>query len=374
MFEYLRKFFDTSDFPARWHCGNWTEFHGWLHVTSDVLIWAAYMAIPLALLFFARRRTEDLLFPRVVFLFVAFIAACGTAHLVEAIIFWWPAYRVSGALKLITAIVSWLTVIALIRIAPFALEVPGIVKMNTELRRRNQELDEYAHVVSHDLRAPLRGIATLAEWIAEDNADKLEGESREQLDLLVERVTKMGALVDGILEYSRVGRVRTSFETVDSGLVAAEVVDLLAPPPGIEVTLDPGLPVVHIDPRHLAQVLQNLIGNAVQHMGAPTGEIGVTCHEDARGWEFCVRDTGVGIAPEHHERIFRIFERLRQDDANTSGLGLAIVTKIVEQYGGTVRVESEVGVGSRFYFQLPKVSVGTGRGARRGSSRVPERA
>lgn len=138
MFEFLSKLFDTSDYPARWNCGNWNSGEGWLHICSDIATWAAYMAIPLVLFYYARRRT-DFPFSRLVYLFAAFILACGAVHLVEAIIFWYPLYRVSGVLKLITAIVSWGTVVALVRVTPYALELPSVKTTNEKLL---QEIEE----------------------------------------------------------------------------------------------------------------------------------------------------------------------------------------------------------------------------------------
>ncbi|WP_222435789.1 ATP-binding protein [Rubripirellula tenax] len=134
MFEFFQKLFDTSDYPPRWFCGNWSPGAGWLHVLSDVATFAAYVAIPMALLWMVRRRGADFRFPKVAWLFAAFIFACGSVHLVEAIIFWHPIYRLSGLLKLITAVVSWASVIAVIRVAPLALNVPGVLAINEELR------------------------------------------------------------------------------------------------------------------------------------------------------------------------------------------------------------------------------------------------
>ncbi|WP_442483055.1 ATP-binding protein [Aeoliella sp. SH292] len=131
--DFLYKLFDTSDFPARWNCGHWTTGHGWLHILSDIAVWGAYTSIPVALVVFAKRR-RDVPFKRIYLLFAAFILACGSVHLVEAIIFWQPIYRFSGLLKLLTAIVSWATVIALVRIAPQAMEWPGLKTSNDALR------------------------------------------------------------------------------------------------------------------------------------------------------------------------------------------------------------------------------------------------
>lgn len=128
----LAKLFDVTDFPARWSCGNWTLLHGWVHIVSDTAIGLAYLAIPLVLVWFVRRR-PDVPFPRVFWLFGAFILSCGAGHLIEASIFWHPWYRLSGLSKLLTATVSWATVVVLVPLMPRALELPGLVALNRQL-------------------------------------------------------------------------------------------------------------------------------------------------------------------------------------------------------------------------------------------------
>jgi PAS domain S-box-containing protein len=154
MIEFFTKLFDTSDFPARWRCGTWTAGEGWLHVVSDVAIWSAYFAIPLILIYFARKR-KDFPFTRVFWLFAAFILACGTTHLIDAIIFWYPIYRVSGLMKLITAVVSWATVIAIIKILPKAMHLPSLAATNKRLQeeirqRRDVEADLRRATARHE--------------------------------------------------------------------------------------------------------------------------------------------------------------------------------------------------------------------------------
>ena len=167
--EFFAGLFDTSDFPARWRCGNWTPAHGWLHILSDVSVWAAYFAIPLVLGYFAARR-RDLPFRGVSLLFVAFILLCGTTHLLEAVIFWWPAYRLAGVLKLLTAVVSWATVLALVRVAPAVLamrtpeELGREVAARTDAERRlteaNAELERRVGERTADLG---RAVVALSE-------------------------------------------------------------------------------------------------------------------------------------------------------------------------------------------------------------------
>lgn len=133
MIEFFTRLLDTSDYPARWHCGNWSQFEGWLHVISDILIFAAYFAIPTILIFFVIRR-RDTAFPLILWLFGAFILSCGITHAIEASIFWWPAYRLSGLMKAVTAAVSLTTAVAAIRVLPEALALPSVRRANTELQ------------------------------------------------------------------------------------------------------------------------------------------------------------------------------------------------------------------------------------------------
>ncbi len=139
MGEYFTKFFSTSDFPARWQCGNWSDFLGWLHITSDLATFAAYFAIPAVLLYFARQR-QDIPFSRLFILFAAFIVACGTVHLIEAIIFWHPIYRISGLVKFLTAVISWTTVVTLVYTIPQIVHFPSLAAVNQQLAEREQRL------------------------------------------------------------------------------------------------------------------------------------------------------------------------------------------------------------------------------------------
>ncbi len=132
MREFFTKLFDTSDFPARWHCGNWSEFLGWLHIFSDMAIWGAYFGIPISLIYFARKR-QDFILPRIIYLFAAFIVCCGMTHLIDAIIFWYPIYRVSGLAKLVTAVVSWVTLGVIVKHLPMVLRLPSLAATNRRL-------------------------------------------------------------------------------------------------------------------------------------------------------------------------------------------------------------------------------------------------
>ena len=224
-----------------------------------------------------------------------------------------------------------------------------------ELETANEELKNFAYVVSHDLKAPLRAIGSLADWINTDQAEKLDSEGKEHLRLLMQRVRRMDALIDGILQYSRVGRVRESVVDVDVNEIVKEALSMLAPPPHIRVEIASKLPVIHAEHTRILQLFQNLISNAIKYLDKPEGLIRIDCEGHEQDWEFSVSDNGQGIEPRHFKRIFQLFQTLvPKDRVESTGVGLALVKKIVELYGGRIWIESQPGAGSTFFFTLPR--------------------
>lgn len=262
-----------------------------------------------------------------------------------------PVLDAAGGLR-------WLLHLAEPCAGPRAEDAGGGPRALQELKAANEELESFACVVSHDLKAPLRAIGALADWISADQADRFDEEGREQMRLLRSRVRRMDRLIDGILQYSRLGRLKEERVPLELDALVAEVVDLLAPPPHIRVEVDP-LPTVHGDRARLQQVFQNLIGNAIRHMDKPEGRVHVGCEAADGFWRFRVRDNGPGIEPRHRERIFGLFQTLQpRDRSEDSGIGLALVQRIVEMHGGRVGVESVPGQGSTFHFTWPKSPAG----------------
>jgi signal transduction histidine kinase len=224
-----------------------------------------------------------------------------------------------------------------------------------ELESVNRELREFAYVVSHDLKAPLRGIDSLVSWIATDYADRFDEAGKENLALLVARVCRMHALIDGILEYSRMGSVREQLQPIDLSALIPEIIDLLAPPTHVAVTVETSLPVLLAERARIQQVFQNLIGNAIKYMDKPSGNIRIGCRPVDGFWEFYVADDGPGIEERYFEKIFQIFQTAHnKPGVESTGVGLTIVKKIVEMYGGSIEVESVVGKGSCFRFRWPQ--------------------
>ncbi len=218
----------------------------------------------------------------------------------------------------------------------------------------NAELEQFAQVASHDLKAPLRGIAQLASFLEEDLEGALSPEVRKNFALLQGRVRRLQALIDGILNYARAGQSASNFETFDARAVAAETVALVAVPPEVQVTLPPPGLVINGDKTLLQQALMNLLSNALKHAPAG-GHITVSAQADGAYVRFAVKDNGPGIAPEYHQRIWNMFATLSsRDEKESTGIGLAVVRKVVQAQGGRVWLESVPGHGATFSFTWPR--------------------
>jgi signal transduction histidine kinase len=230
-----------------------------------------------------------------------------------------------------------------------------LAMVNQALAHSNRDLDQFAYVASHDLKAPLRGIASLASWIEEDLGERLDEEIAEHLRLLRSRVERLELLIEGILAYSRAGRGGTPAAPVDVGALVARVLELVAPPEDAEVTIAADRwPTVTTVAVQLEQVWMNLIGNAIKHGHAPGEPARITLRclgpEDG-AWHFTVADQGPGIAPEFQDRIFGMFQRLQsRDEVEGAGIGLAVVRKLVTAHGGKVWAEASPAGGTTMHF------------------------
>ncbi|PSF39480.1 diguanylate cyclase [Aphanothece hegewaldii CCALA 016] len=230
-----------------------------------------------------------------------------------------------------------------------------LAKANTDLEKQNQELDKFAYVASHDLKAPLRAIASLSEWIEEDLTDELSGETRYQMTLLRGRVHRLEELINGLLAYSRVGRVKNEIEIVDVKKLLNEVIDSLSPPDTIKITIASEMPILRTHKIPLRQVFANLISNAIKHRDSAEGKITIAVEELGEFYKFSVADDGPGIPSEFHEKIFAIFQTLYpRDTKENTGIGLSIVKKILDHQGGIIDIELNSDSGTTFYFTWPK--------------------
>jgi len=223
-----------------------------------------------------------------------------------------------------------------------------------ELEDVNDELQNFAYVVSHDLKAPLRAISSLANWISTDYVDKFDSEGKEQVRLLINRVKRMHDLIDGILEYSRVGRIYEEKTEVDLNDLIKEAIEIIAPPENIKISVENKLPVVVFESTRISQIFQNLLTNAIKFMDKPKGIIKLGCKKRKDHWEFYVSDNGPGIDEKHYSNIFKIFQTLQpRDKFESTGIGLTLIKKIINMYGGKIWIESEVDNGTTFFFTLP---------------------
>ncbi|MGB6295454.1 MAG: PAS domain S-box protein [Rivularia sp. (in: cyanobacteria)] len=233
-----------------------------------------------------------------------------------------------------------------------------LLQTTSELEKRNKELDQFAYVTSHDLKAPLRAIANLSEWIEEDLEEALTEDTQKQMNLLRGRVYRMEALINGLLHYSRVGRIKTQPETVVVAQLLAEIIDSIAPPQEFTIEIVGEMPTLFTERIPLQQVFSNLISNAVKHHDRSDGKVIISVQEQETFYEFTVADNGKGIAEQYHEKIFVIFQTLEaRDKRENTGIGLAIVKRIVEESGGTIALESQVGKGTSLKFSWAKKSI-----------------
>ncbi len=217
--------------------------------------------------------------------------------------------------------------------------------------RRARELEQFAYVTSHDLKAPLRAVSNLTSWLEEDLKNKLTAETHEQMELLRDRVRRMNNLIEGLLDYSRIGYVESSAEDVNIGELLADTVDSLSVPSGFKVETDGDMPTLHTDRLRLGQVFANLIGNAIKHHGRDNGHIRITARDMKSHYQFSVSDDGKGIPAQFNQKVFMMFQTLEAQDLSiNTGVGLALVKKIVEEHGGKVSLESTEGKGATFSF------------------------
>jgi len=228
----------------------------------------------------------------------------------------------------------------------------------SKLQRTNRELQEFAYITAHDLKTPLRGIGTLADWLSTDYADKFDEEGKKQVKMLAERAKRADKLVESILRYSNAGHDKEEYEKMDLNTALHEIICEIEPPGNIEITVDNKLPVLICQKTHISQVFQNLLSNAIKHMDKDKGQINIGCIEDDDFWKFSIADNGPGIDNKYYKKIFKIFQTLSPtDQTESTGIGLSVAKKIVELNGGRIWVESNPGQGSTFFFTLPK-SVG----------------
>jgi len=217
-----------------------------------------------------------------------------------------------------------------------------------DLESKNEELNKFAYVVSHDLKAPIRGIHNVITWIGEDLSEELSPQLKRYLQIIPQRTQRMEALINGLLDYARINR-KTPTELVDTNLLVHEITQSIVPR-NFTIKIE-NLPEMFTERLKLEQVFANLISNAVKYSKPEKGFIKITGKKIKDYYEFSVKDNGIGIAIEYHQKIFEIFQTLREkNEIESTGVGLAIVKKIIDEHRETINVKSELGIGTEFIF------------------------
>lgn len=233
--------------------------------------------------------------------------------------------------------------------------IKSLEAYTNRLEKKNKELDQFAYITSHDLKSPLRGINNLTEWIQEDMGENLSPDSLKYFNMLRGRVHRMEALINSILQYSRAGKTPENQETLNSKDIVYHVLEKMEIPKNTSILVDNLLPEVIGNRRDLFEVFNVFISNAINHNLSLEPIVNITYKTLGNQIEFCIADNGPGIDSSFHEKIFTIFQTLeRRDEVENIGAGLAIGKKIVEDYGGKVKLDSKIGEGAKFYFEWPK--------------------
>lgn len=226
-------------------------------------------------------------------------------------------------------------------------------KLLNELAHQNQELSDYAHMVSHDLKSPLRSIDALTTWLKEDYNDLLGDKGTQSINLIRNNVEKMDTLINGILDYSTISKNQTEFYDVDTNKLVEDILEIMIVPQHITIVKLAHLPIVKGDKYRLQQLFQNLIDNAIKYNDKAEGRIEINADEDDTFWKFSIKDNGKGIEEVYFDKIFKTFQKL-ENNPESSGIGLSIVKKIITLYDGKIWVESELNKGTTFFFTIKK--------------------
>ena len=222
-----------------------------------------------------------------------------------------------------------------------------------KLKHQNEQLNDYAHLVSHDLKSSLRSLSALLTWVKEDCIEKIGEESVGNLNLMEAKIEKMDKFLEDIINYSEIGATSLKTNTIDLNKKVDNIINSIHIPKNISVVVIGNLPVLKADARRLRQVFQNLISNAVNFNDKEKGLVEVGVEEAEDFYTFSIKDNGQGIPKEYHEKIFNTFTTLGYQEKST-GIGLSIVKRVLDLYGGEIWLESEVSKGTTFYFTIPK--------------------
>lgn len=372
--------FDPDGFVRRGGCPGWTTDLVYTTNTADLMIWLAYMIIPVFLIYIVRKR-RDIPFNFVFWMFAAFILGCGLTHLSGACMTLLPLWRLDAVIKLATGVVSWATIYALYRLIPDALAMRTPQQLETvnkaltdtnnrlvvseesllttkgALERSNEELQRFAYLASHDLQEPLRMVANFCKLLEKQYKGKLDAKADQYIHYAVDGALRMQALIQDLLSISKVNSHPPSMEKFDANKsynIAIANLSVGITEAEADITCEP-LPVIVGDANQLTTVFQNLLGNAIKfHKKGERPVVRVSARENEQSWEFSISDNGVGIPPAQQGQLFKIFKRLHAKEYPGTGIGLAICKTIVERHGGEIWINSSGGGGTTFLFTIRK--------------------
>ncbi len=360
---FFKGLFDSSQWPARWHCGYWTDFHGWLYILSDLMIWFAYFAMPVIIFRYVSKRKQVIKYPGLYLLFAAFILLCGTTHFLDAAMFWVPMYRLNALVRFFTALVSLMTVYSLIKILPEAFKQKTSVELENEIRRRefaelklaeaNKNLEAFASVASHDLQEPLRKIKTFSSLLYENNKNNFSSESWELANKIIQSTGRMQTLIQDVLSLSTISE-NIAFQEVNIAEVINHVTeDLEMKMAEKKAIIRVGeIPPVLGHQSYLTQLFLNLISNALKFNNKKP--VILIKGETIGNRVFIhISDNGIGMEKEEIYKIFEPFSRLNPKiEFEGTGIGLTICKRIVTLHNGKISVDSKPGQGTTITVDL----------------------
>ncbi|TSJ41071.1 HAMP domain-containing histidine kinase [Mucilaginibacter corticis] len=357
--EFFSRILDTSDWPPRWHCGNWSDFHGWLYICSDLVIGVAYFAIPFLLIRMLKGR-PDIPFPKIIWLFIAFIIFCGTTHFMDALIFWWPAYRLSALIRLLTGVISAITLFALYRILPMVFSLRTVEELEREISQRkmaeqaltesHDQLRSFTQILSHNIRTYAGNISSLTEMIDRGTLDQ---ENAKLVGMLSTVSASLNTTLNDLyavmsVRDRKVPREVLSFREVYNQVAGVLETEIREYNVGIFTNFK--VETVAFPKLYLESVLLNLISNSIKYR--IKGEdcfIKLRTYKDKAGKTVLeCADNGMGIDLSlYGDKVFGLYHTFHQNDT-AHGIGLFLIKTQLESQGASIHIESEPGKGATF--------------------------
>jgi two-component system, chemotaxis family, sensor kinase Cph1 len=364
--DFLEKMFQTENWPARRTCGIWTPFHGWLYIISSALIALAYFAIPIILFLFVQKRKNEIPFPKIFWLFILFILACGITHVLDGLVFWFPFYRLSAMILFVTAIISCMAVVGLYKVLPDALSLKTNVqleaiinertkeleKSNRQLMRKNEELDNFVYSVSHDLKSPINNIEGLLS-ILEDDVNAGRDISNQVIERMHSSLDKSRLAINQISNLVKLGAKpfqdiqENSFSNILNEVMKEN--EILFLKYNVQIVSNFKVNELTYSYTGLKSIIYNLLINAAKYSSEkriPLVKLD-TFLENGKTM-LVIEDNGMGIDLKiHADNMFKLFKRFH-DHVEGAGLGLYTIKKILEGTDSDIDLESEVDKGTKF--------------------------